>query len=107
MKIKIITLTLCFLITPKSIAAQEHHNLQADNCRAFSNGGLQIVGKSDTDGASKIIIINPSYASEKVIDRFLSLCMATKMSRTKLRIDYLDCSPQGCYSTPETTVYTL
>lgn len=101
-KIAITVLLVCASIS--AYADQAHHNLTVNVCRASLGGDLQIIGVSDTDNQSKNIMFANTVVKEKIIDRYLSLCLTSFASGTKLRIDYLDCNGAACVTTTNTTL---
>lgn len=91
----------------KTIAVEEHHNIQVNNCRVHPSGNIQILGLSDSDNINKSLTFSPELVSEKVLDRYLSLCLSSIASGLKLRIDYLDCTGGQCTPKTGTTVQII
>lgn len=98
--------SIILLATTSALAKAEiqHHNFTVGTCRAFQSGDLQIQGFSETDNQSRIIAFSASAFKEKILDRYISFCIASLSSGSKLRIDYLNCTGTACVTTPDTTI---
>lgn len=82
----------------------EHHNFEVTSCRSFQNGNITISGISQTDNQERSVSFIASGSNEKVIDRYLSMCMASLTAGKVLRIDYIDCPNTNCTMTSSTTL---
>ncbi|CCN34331.1 exported hypothetical protein [Vibrio nigripulchritudo SO65] len=101
---KFTILIFLLLVSSVTFAAQEHHNFTVGTCRALPTGDMQLEGISDTDGHKRLIAFPASQFKDRVIDRYLSLCMASLASSLKLRVDYLECNGRSCVPTNSTSL---
>lgn len=101
---QIIFSILIILISFSALSEVQHHNFSINICRTLPSGDIQIAGKSETDSQNRLINFSTSSFQEKVIDRYLSLCLTSLSSGAKLRIDYLDCSGTSCTATSNTSL---
>lgn len=102
---KKIMFSLCFFsLSCMTQAAEQHHNLSVATCRALPSGDIQILGVSDTDNQTRSVLFSTSVFKEKVLDRYLSLCLASLTSSNKLRLDYLDCTGTTCSPTTNSSL---
>ena len=101
--IKILLGIFTFLVTLNCNADEEHHNLKVNNCRAQPSGYIQILGISESDNLERNLTFSTDMFSEKVLDRYFSLCMASIASGLNLRIDYLECTENSCTPKSNTT----
>lgn len=104
MSIKMFGVFLLVTTSAFATADIQHHNFAIGTCRAFQSGDLQIQGISETDNQSRLITFSAVSFKEKVIDRYVSFCMASLASGNKLRIDYLNCTGTACVTTSDTTI---
>ncbi len=95
---------LAIVISLGAIAEEQHHNLSISLCRAFPNGDIQISGISEVDNQERSLIYTTSMFQEKVMDRYLSLCITAYASGSKFRADYLACTGTTCTPKINTTV---
>jgi hypothetical protein len=95
---------ILFSCTYSAYSGEEHHNFIIDTCRALPSGYIQIVGISETDSQSRSILFTNGDFLEKVLDRYLSLCLTSLASGAKLRIDYLNCTSTTCVTTGGTSL---
>ncbi len=106
-KLLILVIALQAVMSSKAYSAEEHHNLSVTLCRAYPNGNLQIRGISSTDDIERHLTYAASVFSEKTIDRYLSMCLASLMTGKLLRTDYLECTDTTCAPKPGTTAQVL
>ncbi len=101
---KAISVLVLLSVSCYASSEQQHHNLTINTCRTLPSGDIQILGNSETDNQNRSIMFSGSGFQEKVIDRYLSLCLTSLASGSKLRIDYLDCTGTSCATTGNTSL---
>tara|TARA_R110001599_G_scaffold249359_1_gene449227 strand:- start:13381 stop:13704 length:324 start_codon:yes stop_codon:yes gene_type:complete len=94
-----------FLFTVPFFAySEEHHNLSISGCRALATGDIQVTGTSSSDSQKRSIMLLNSKFQEKILDRYLSLCLASQASSSLLRVSYLNCVGTSCTTTGSTSL---
>ena len=101
---KFIVSTLFCCISFSAYSEQQHHDLTIITCRALPSGDLQIVGLSKADHEARKINFSATTFKEKVLDRYLSLCLTSHARGAKLGIDYLECTGTACVTTTSTSL---
>ena len=108
MTIKKTFISLALLSTSFVASANvEHHNLSISECRALPSGAIQITGNSSLNNQKLALIFSMPEFTEKIIDRYLSLCLTSFASGSVLRVDYLECSSNTCTAQPGTSVQII
>lgn len=96
-----------YLLSSSVYAGEEHHNLSVIGCRSFPNGDLQIRGVSSTDNQERHLHYSNQMFSEKIIDRYHSICLTAFASGATLRTDYLECTGTTCSPKSNTTSFLM
>ncbi len=94
--LKNLLVVFALVVSSAGTVAAEHHNLNVNACNVTATGNVTVHGISDSDNAQRNITYAQPFLTEKTLDRYLSVCMASLMSGKKLRAIYIDCTGAEC-----------
>lgn len=102
-------LLLISLLSSVSLLAEAElltHDLVVFQCRALPTGDFHLGGVSNKDGITRTVGFTTAVFPEKVLDRYLSICLTALVSGIPLRLDLLECpsSVSGCVTTDKTSL---